>query len=64
MPIRVVVRKETKEAGPDVTMLPPFMPPGAILFVVRDGLPVRCANDLSDARPGERVYHARQLSGG
>jgi len=62
---RVKVRVRTDGVGaPDLTMLPAVLRPGAILFVVRDGAPVRCLQDMSNVEPGEKVYHAGQLSGG
>jgi hypothetical protein len=58
-------REKTEKVGaPDTTMLPAVLRRGAILFVVRDGQPVRCFQDMSNVEPGEKVYHAGQLSGG
>ena len=63
---RVAVQERTTtEAGaPDLTMLPAVLPPGAILFVVRNGEPVRCMADMGNILPGEKVHFVRQLSGG
>ena len=54
----------TEVGAPDLTMLPAVLPPGAILFVVRNGKPVRCLADMSNVLPGEKVHFVRQLSGG
>jgi len=62
--VAVQERTTTEVGAPDLTMLPAVLPPGAILFVVRNGEPVRCLADMSNVLPGEKVHFVRQLSGG